>query len=344
MEKSPIVDIVKKVSPAVVSIIISKDIPKIEGFYRMPVGGRSFLVPKFKEGETETKKIGSGSGFFITQDGILLTNSHVVQDPKAEYTAIVDGEVDDTKKMEIIARDPLHDIAICKIAGDNYPFLELGDPSQLELGEEVIAVGNALGEFSNTVSAGIVSGLSRFIQASAEGSRQAERLRGLIQTDAAINPGNSGGPLINMRGEVVGINTATVFGAQSIGFSIPVTQAARDLKELKKHGRIRMPFLGVRYMILDKTMQERNKLPVDYGALVMREELGETAVIPGSSAHDAGIQEFDIILEADGKKITPEFTLQDIIAEHEIGDKIKLKILRDNRENDVELELEEKKK
>src|SRR3989338_1343570 len=162
MEKSPIVDIVKKVSPAVVSIIISKDIPKIEGFYRMPVGGRSFLVPKFKEGETETKKIGSGSGFFITQDGILLTNSHVVQDPKAEYTAIVDGEVDDTKKMEIIARDPLHDIAICKIAGDNYPFLELGDPSQLELGEEVIAVGNALGEFSNTVSAGIVSGLSRF--------------------------------------------------------------------------------------------------------------------------------------------------------------------------------------
>lgn len=345
MEHSPVVDVVKKVSPAVISIAITRDLPKIEGFYNMPMGGRNFIVPKFKKGEKEEVKVGGGSGFIVSKDGIVLTNSHVVQDPKADYTAFLDHEHDKKHPMSIIARDPIHDIAICKIEKGEFPHLELGNSSNVALGESVIAVGNALGEFSNTVSLGIVSGLSRFIQAQGDmQARHTERLRGLIQTDAAINPGNSGGPLINMDGKVIGINTAVVFGAQSIGFSIPVNQAKEDLKQVQEHGRIILPFLGVRYIILDKQIQEQNKLPVDYGALIMREALGETAVVPGSSAADAGLEEFDIILEASGKKITPENTLQDVISEHKIGDKIPMKVLREGKELTLEVELEEKKR
>jgi serine protease Do len=338
MEHSPVVDIVKKVSPAVVSIAITRDLPKVEGFYTMPMGGRNFIVPKFKKGEKEEVKVGGGSGFIVSKDGIVLTNSHVVQDPKADYTAFLDHEHDTKHPMRVIARDPIHDIAICKMekssVSSELPHLELGNSSDVALGEYVIAV-----------SLGIVSGLSRFIQAQGDmQARQTERLRGLIQTDAAINPGNSGGPLINMDGKVVGINTAVVFGAQSIGFSIPVNQAKADLEEVKKHGRIRLPFLGVRYIILDKNVQEQNKLPVDHGALIMRETLGEAAVAPGSAAADAGLEEFDIILEADGKQITPETTLQDIIQEHAIGDTVKMKVLREGKERELKVELEEKNK
>ncbi|MEX2008190.1 MAG: trypsin-like peptidase domain-containing protein [Candidatus Spechtbacterales bacterium] len=342
-----ITDVIKKVSPSVVSIVVTKDLPKVDGFYNMPLGGRNFVVPKFKKGEKEEVKIGSGSGFVVSENGIVLTNSHVVQDVNAEYTAFFDQEHDVKHTMFVVARDPLHDIAICKIDSDHektFPSLELGNSTNVELGEYVIAVGNALGEFSNTVSLGIISGLSRFIQAQGDAqTRQAERLRGLIQTDAAINPGNSGGPLINMNGEVIGINTAVVFGAQSIGFSIPINQAKADIAEVKKHGRIRLPFLGVRYIILDKNIQEQNKLPVDYGALIMRETLGETAVLPNSSAAHAGLEEFDIILEADGKKITPETTLQDIISERTIGDTIPMKVRRGEDELELTVELEEKK-
>lgn len=343
MDENHISQIIKKVSPAVISIVVTKDLPKIDGFYNMPYGGRNFIVPKIKKGEHRKVKIGGGSGFIMSENGIILTNSHVVQDPKAEYTALMDHQENKKWELKIIARDPIHDIAICKINAKNLPYLELGDSSNLELGQFVLAVGNALGEFSNTVSLGIISGLSRFILAQHQG-KQAERLRGLIQTDAAINPGNSGGPLIDMEGKVIAINTAVVYGAQSIGFSIPINQAKKDIVEVKEYGRIRIPFLGIRYLILDEQMKEENKLPVDYGAFIIREALGDMAVIPGSSADKAGLKEFDIILEANGKKITPKFTLQDIIQEKEIGDIIEIKILRGKKEKKIKLKLEEKKK
>ena len=174
--------------------------------------------------------------------------------------------------------------------------------------------------------------------------RHVERLRGLIQTDAAINPGNSGGPLINMEGEVIGINTAVVFGAQNIGFAVPINNAKKDLEDIEKYGHIRQPFFGVRYIIIDKMIQKQNKLPVDHGALLLRETFADHAVAPGSSAEAAGLKEYDIILECDGTKITPEETLQDIISKHKIGDKLKCKILRDGKEENVEVTLEEKKK
>src|SRR3989338_6903818 len=262
MKKSPVVEIAKKVCPAVVNIVISKDMPKVEGFYTMPYGGQEFLVPKFDKNNMQKVKIGGGSGFVVSEDGMVLTNAHVVCGRREDYTIIFDHEDDAKLPIEVLARDPIHDIAILKIKTKKkkkFPYIELGDSTDLELGEEVLAVGYALGEFRNTVSTGVVSGLSRFIQAQTGMKRQVERLRGLIQTDAAINPGNSGGPLLNMEGKAIGISTAVVFGAQNIGFAIPINNAKKDLEELKKYGHIRQPFLGIRYIIIDEMLQKQNK-------------------------------------------------------------------------------------
>lgn len=340
--ESQIVKVAKKVCPAVITIVVSKDLPKIEGFYMLPFGGENVVMPKVKDGKREMIKIGGGSGFIISPDGFILTSKHVVEDPEAEYTIIVEP----TKKYpaKILARDPINDIAVLKIdVKEQLPYLELGDSEKIELGQEVLAVGNALGEFHDTVSAGIVSGLSRLIQATNNFTRQAERLRGLIQTDAAINPGNSGGPLVDMEGKVIGINTAMIMGAQNIGFAIPINYAKKDLEEIKKYGKIKVPFLGIKYLILNKEISEMNKLPSAYGALVVRETLGESPVVKGSSAEKAGIKEFDIILEAKGEKITPENTLSDILHKCKIGEEIELKILRGQKEIKIKLTLEEKK-
>jgi len=342
MEKSPIVEIVKKVCPAVITIVVSKNLPKIEGFYMLPFGTEDLIMPKVKDGKKELIKIGGGSAFLISKDGLILTSRHVVEDPDADYSVIL--EPNKTYSVKILERDPINDIAILKIEGEDFPYLELGDSEQIEIGETVIAVGNPLGEFHDTVSAGIVSGLSRYIQASNGISKQAERLRGLIQTDAAINPGNSGGPLINMEGKVIGINTAMVMGAQNIGFAIPINYAKKDLEEIKKFGRIKVPFLGIKYIILSKDLSEKNKLPVDYGALIVREVLGESPVIKNSAAEKAGIEEFDIILEAKGEKITTDNPLSDILQKCKIGEEIELKILRKGKELIKKVKLEEKNK
>lgn len=345
MEKSPVVSIAKKVCPAVINIVISKDMPKIEGFYTMPFGGQEMVFPKFDKKAKQTIKVGGGSGFIVSPDGIVLTNAHVVEDSQADYTAILDYEENSKFPIKILARDRIHDVAILKIEPNSkreFPYLELGDSTQLELGEDVIVVGYALGEFRNTVSTGVVSGLSRFIQAQTD-QRHVERLRGLIQTDAAINPGNSGGPLIDMEGRVVGVSTAVVFGAQNIGFAIPINNAKKDLEDLKKFGHICTPFFGVRYIILDEMVQKQNKLPVDHGALVVREILGEHAVVPGSSAEKAGVKEFDIITQCDDEKVTIDNTIQDMIAKRKVGDSLKCTILRNGKEFETRVKLEEKK-
>jgi len=341
LHKSPIVEIAKKVCPAVITIVISKDLPKIEGFYLMPFGGRGIIMPKFKNGKKESTKIGGGSGFIVSPDGYLITSRHVVADLEADYTVILEPKKKYSAK--VLARDPINDIAILKVKDKKLPYLELGDSNKIDLGEEVIAVGNALGEFSDTVSSGIVSGLSRYIQATDHLNLQSERLRGLIQTDAAINPGNSGGPLVDMEGKVIGINTAMVMGAQNIGFAIPINYAKKDLEEVKKYGKIKIPFLGVKYILLTKETAKKNKLPVNYGALIVRETLGESAVVKGSAAEKTGLREFDIILEARGKKITTENPLSNILQKCQIGEKIELKILREKKEMALKVKLEEKK-
>lgn len=338
---SPIVQIAKIACPAVITIVISKDMPKIEGFYLMPFEGKGVVLPKFKKGKKEATKIGGGSAFIISKDGYILTSGHVVSDADADYTTIISPE--EKYQAKVLARDPINDIAILKIKGDNFPFIELGDSDKIELGEDVLAIGNPLGEFHDTLSSGIVSGMSRFIQARNHVTQESQRLRGLIQTDAAINPGNSGGPLIDMDGKVIGINTAAVMGAQNIGFAIPINYAKKDLQEVKKFGKIKFPFLGVKYVILNKEIAEKNKISVDYGALIVRENLGESAVIKNSSAEKAGLKEFDIILEAKNEKITQDNPLSSVLQKCGIGEVIELKVMRDKKEIALKAVLEEKK-
>jgi len=341
MEKSPIVELAKKVCPAVITIVISKDLPKIEGFYSFPFGEHQFIVPQIGKGKKEKTKIGGGSGFIVSSDGYIITCNHVVSDPEADYTVILDPK--HKYPAKILAKDPLIDIPILKIDGKNLPYLELGDSNQIELGETVVAIGNPLGEFEDTLSAGIISGLSRKITAYGGLPLRATSLRGLIQTDAAINPGNSGGPLVNIEGKPIGINTAMVMGAQNIGFAIPINYARKILEEVMKYGKIQRPFLGIRYFVLNKEISQANKLPVDYGALIVRENLGEKAIVKNSAADKAGLKEYDIILELNGEKINEENPLADTLQKYKIGEEISLKILREGKEMNAKLKLEEKK-
>jgi S1-C subfamily serine protease len=207
----------------------------------------------------------------------------------------------------------------------------LGDSGTLELGQTAIAIGNALGEFRNTVSVGVISGLSRTVTASGGLGTGTETISGVIQTDAAINPGNSGGPLLNLQGRVIGINTAIAQGAQNIGFAIPINQAKRDINSVKTTGEIQVPFLGVRYLTVTPDIAQQQKLPVDYGALVRGSDQGP-AVTPGSPADKAGIQAEDIILEINGKKLDQSNTLGNIISQLNVGDTITLKVNRGGKE------------
>jgi len=340
-EQSTVIQIAKKVCPAVITIVISKDLPKVEGFYFVPFEGQNVMMPKTHSKKTEKTKVGGGSGFFISNDGYIVTSCHVVGDPDAEYTIVF--EPDKKFKAKVISKNPINDIAILKIDEKNLPFLELGDSDKLELGQGVVAVGNSLGEFSDTVSTGVVSGLSRFITAFAGMGQEAALLRGLIQTDAAINPGNSGGPLVDMEGKVIGVNTAMVMGAQSIGFAIPINYVKQDLEEIRTYGKLTRPFLGIKYILLNKEMAQKNKLPVEHGALVVRENLGESAIVKGSSAEKAGLKEFDIILECEDEVVSEQNPVSHILEKHKVGDQVVLKVLRDKKEIKVKVKLQERK-
>lgn len=344
--KSPIVEIAKRVCPAVITVVVSKDLPKAENFYSFPFGGKEYVMPtpqaggKDKRIKTQKTQIGGGSGFIISEDGYVFTSNHVVSDTTADYTVILDPK--HKYPAKVLSRNPINDTAVLKINGERFPYVEMADSNKIELGEEVVAVGNALGEFHDTLSAGIVSGLSRFITAFGGIDHQMQNLRGLIQTDAAINPGNSGGPLVNMDGKAVGINTAMIMGAQNIGFAIPINYAKKDLEEVKKYGKIIVPFLGVKYVLLSKEMAEANKLPVADGALVVREALGESPVVKGSAAERAGLKEWDIITECNGEKITLKNPLANILQKCKIGQATILKVLRDNKELQLSAKMEEK--
>lgn len=341
-----ITKIIKKVMPAVVSISISKSLEAIEK--EIPQEYLSFLpqgqhleIPEDAIDTHGMVKIGGGSGFIVDKKGIILTNRHVIVDPEAEYTVVTDNNK--KYKAAILARDPIDDVAIIKIDPDqDLPTVKLGDSSKIDLGESVLAIGNALGLFQNTVSSGIISGLSRSIRAAIDPIHMQE-LRGLIQTDAAINPGNSGGPLINLKGEAIGINTAIVFGAQNLGFAIPTNYAKRDLEDVAKFGRIRRPLLGLRYLTINENLKEKMKLPVDYGALVLNQGRHAPAIIKDSPAHQAGIKEKDIVLECNGQKITEEKTIQDFLEVMNVGESLNLKVLREKKEINIKLILAERK-
>jgi len=349
--ESVVVDTVKKANPAVVAITVSKNVPVYERYLeRMPspfgdffgddfFGG--FTIPQLRQKGTELREVGGGSGFLVSADGYIVTNRHVVSDEKAEYTVFTnDGKKHEAK---VIARDPALDLAVIKISGSGFHHLSFGDSDKLEIGQTVIAIGNALAEFRNTVSVGVVSGLSRSITAS-DRRGGVEALDQLIQTDAGINPGNSGGPLINLSGEVVGVNVAVADGAENIGFALSVNSVKSIVESVKTTGKIVRPYLGVRYIEINEEIKEKNKLSVDYGVLVQRGvEVSDLAVIPGSPADKAGIVENDIILEIDGIKLTSDQSLAAIIRTKKVGDVVKLKINHKGQEKTVTAKLEEMK-
>lgn len=302
--------------PAVVSIIATREVT-IGSFYGM---SWFFSDP----GSTTHQEISYGTGFFVSPDGLILTNKHVVLEKEAEYQVVTS----DNKKYsaQVLARDPVYDLALIKIEGLNFPVLELGDSDRLVPGQTVLAIGNALGQFESTVSSGIISGLSRTI--SAYGLGYSDTLTDLIQTDAAINHGNSGGPLLNLNGQVVGINVAMAEQAQNLGFAIPINQAKKAIHSVRETGQIIYPFLGINYIAVDESVKEEFNLPYDYGALIMLNQQTGVAVVPNSAASDMGLRVNDLILEFNDEKITMDRTLVQIIQDYKPGDQISLKVWR----------------
>jgi len=356
MANKSITKVIADSMPAIVSIIISKHLEEIEKeiphdmipFFPSEMEKKRTLLHNMADSHGMIQ-IGGGSGFFVDISGIVITNRHVIADPNAEYTVIT---TDDQKfGAEVIARDPVSDVAILRLHAikatrgkvKKFPILGLGDSTKAVLGESILAIGNSLGLFRNTVSAGIVSGLSRSIRAQVDLKSPTQEIRGLIQTDAAINPGNSGGPLISMTGKVIGINAAIVYGAQNIGFAIPINTAKKDLADLKKYGRLRKPLLGVRYLTIDEKLKDKLSLPVELGALVVGENSETAGVITGTPAARAGIREKDIIIACDGKPITAKKTIQDFLANKSADDTITLKILRRGETRNIDVKLSERK-
>jgi len=357
-QEEAVINVVESASPAVVSIIISKEVPVYEEYYESPLPGfpgfpefPEFRIPKYRQKGTKKQNVGSGTGFIVSEDGLLITNKHVVSDDEAEYTIVTNtGE---KYEVEVLARDPFQDLAVLKIKKkkdngseggilqEKFPVVRLGDSSNIRIGQTVVAIGNALGEFKNTVSVGVVSGLGRTITAS--GGGMVETLEDVIQTDAAVNRGNSGGPLLNLKGEVIGVNVAVAEAAENIGFAIPINKAKRDINQIKTIGKIVYPFLGIRYILITPEIQEERKLKIDYGVLIVRgETVSEPAVVPGSGAEKAGLKEGDIILEVNKEKITPRNSLAKIIQNYNPGDKIILKVLRGEETMEIQATLGEK--
>ncbi len=284
--------------------------------------------------------MGSGSGFFVSADGMLVTNKHVVTDADAEYTVVTaQGKEYEAK---VLARDPVNDIAILKVEGSGFPFLSFGDSDALKVGQTVVAIGNPLGQFANSVSRGIISGLQRNVSAGSPYGQE-EELAGIIQTDAAINPGNSGGPLFDIQGRVIGVNVAVAQGAQNIGFALPINQVKNKVTQVKETGKISTPYIGVRYVLVDDELQEQAKLPYNYGALLLRgQNLTDFAVIPGSPADKAGLVENDVILEVEGTKISADHPLTSVLDRFTAGQQIRLKVWHKGETKDLMLTLTER--
>jgi len=351
-EESAVISVVEKVSPAVVSIIASRDLsqmkddfnPQEELFFRQFFGEDQFnsLFPSVpnEEFSPTSQEVSSGSGFIVSSDGYIVTNGHVVDDENLDYSVLLNNE--ESYVAKVLAIDPITDLAVLKIEAENLPIVELGDSSDLKVGQTVIAIGNALGEYSNTVSTGVISGLSRLVVAG--NYREAEQLVGVIQTDASINPGNSGGPLLDIRGRVIGINTAIVKGAQNIGFAIPVDSIKSPVNSVKEIGEIVRPWLGVRYISISKQLAEKNNLEVQNGALISKGDTPEDlAISPSSPADIAGLRENDIILEINGEEITQTKPLIYLISKYNPNDEITLTILRQGERLEVNLILSSRK-
>lgn len=318
-EESIVTKAVEKALPSVVTVVIAKD-QQLRDTYRYdpfnPFGGFE-VVP----GGSKHVEQNIGSGFIVSPDGVIITNKHVVSDTEASYKVILNN--DRTYNAKEIFRDSLNDLAIVKIDAKNLKPLELGKSDNLKLGQTVIAIGTPLGEFRNTVTQGIISGLGRGITAGSPFEGAVERLDNVIQTDAAINPGNSGGPLLNSIAQVIGINTAVSQEGQNIGFAIPSAVISELLDNYKSSGgKISRAFLGVRYKLIDTDTAVRNDLVA--GAYVLE-------VVPGSSAEEVGLVKGDVITKIEGKKITKEDDISKTVRKKKVGESLTLEYWHDGQ-------------
>ncbi|MFA5895222.1 MAG: trypsin-like peptidase domain-containing protein [Candidatus Shapirobacteria bacterium] len=332
-EESVVTKVVEKATPSVVTVSISKT--NLIGSNLPPgwdIFGEFFNVPKTKPVEQKVEQ-DIGTGFVIEKDGLIVTNKHVVSDTTAKYKVII-GK-DQVAEVKNIYRDPTSDLAILKVDKTGLTPVILGDSDQLKVGQTVIAIGTALGEFRSTVTKGVISGLGRGITA---GSPLAgsERLDNVIQTDAAINPGNSGGPLFNSNGEAIGVNVAVSQEGQSIGFALPINLVKESIANFKTTGEFERPFLGVGYQMISKQSALLNDVPA--GAYVK-------TIVEGSPAEVAGVKVGDIIVEMDGKKLADEknASLANMINRKKIGDTVSLKVWRDDKELSLSIKLEKRK-
>ena len=332
-EESVVTEVAERVSPSVVTIGIKKtQIIRQPGIQFDPFSD-PFGFFRQSPGQTQEQEVDQdiATGFVLSKDGLIVTNKHVVDDTSAEYRVVTTDEK--TYEVQRIYRDPTNDLAILKInAGDLKP-VELGDSENLKVGQFVIAIGTALGEFRSTVTTGVVSGLGRGINAGSPFAGDVERLDNVIQTDAAINPGNSGGPLLNSSGQVIGVNTAVSASGQNIGFAIPINVVKEAVDNFNRTGQFNRPYLGVRYRILDQRTALMNEVP--QGAFVQE-------VIAGSPAVKGGIEEGDIITRLGGEKVNgSEESLASIIAKHKVGDKVEVEVYREGETRKLTVTLEE---
>jgi serine protease Do len=324
-EESVVTKVVEKASLSVVTVSINKEVINSNDILRGFFGIGS---------QIETQKIEKdiGTGFVISGDGLIVTNKHVVVDMGATYKVIV-GK-DEVIDVIDIYRDPINDLAILKIDKEALSSVELGDSDELKVGQTVIAIGTALGEFRSTVTKGVISGLGRGIVAG-DGRLYSEKLDNVIQVDAAINPGNSGGPLFDSSGRVIGVNVAVSQNGENIGFALPINLVKASVDNFRKTGEFDRPYLGVSYKIISKRLAEVNRLPV--GAFV--EEVGKE-----SSAAKGGLKKGDVILEIDGEKIEEEDVLliAEVVNRKKIGDELLIKYFRNGKEIEVEVILEKR--
>lgn len=312
-----IAEVANRVAPGVVSIITES---RSTGF--------------FGQSSTQTS---AGTGMIVTQDGYVLTNKHVVDGANSIKVVLDSGETYD--KVTLVGTDPLNDVAYLKINDvNNLPTVTLGDSKTLSAGQQVIAIGNALGQYQNTITSGIISGTGRSLTAYSSDYSSSENLTDMIQTDAAINSGNSGGPLVNAAGEVIGINTATSSDADGIGFAIPISSVKGMLKNIIENNSANRAYLGVYYVNITPDVAVTYDLPVTSGAYLQASTSGG-AIITDGPGEKAGLKDKDIITKVNGVEVGKAGTVSSLIGEYAPGDTVQLTILRDGQEKTINLTL-----
>lgn len=332
-ESQLINNIAKTVGPSVVSVNVTStsQTPSADSFFGFGTG--------------DSTEQSAGTGIIISSDGLILTNRHVVPDGTTNVSVtLADGtELKDVKVVGRTSSSDSLDVAFLKITdakGEKLTPAHIGDSSKVQVGDAVVAIGNALGQFQNTVTSGIISGYGRSVEASDSSGQQAsENLDDLFQTDAAINEGNSGGPLVNMNGEVIGINTAIAGDAQNIGFAIPIDDVTGLIKQVEKTGKLERPYLGVRYIPLTADYAYQYNLSVQRGAYIAPSPDGQDSVISGSPADKAGLQVKDIITQVDGTTIDQKHSLTSLLDKHSVGDKVDLTVVRGDKTIHIDVTL-----